>query len=74
MHEIIEIKTLPNHSVWLKFKDGFEKTLSLRSLLGKGMAMELLDESKFNSAMIEPGGGIAWPNGFDICPNYLREM
>lgn len=74
MHEVIEIKPLPNHSVWIKFKDGFEKTVSLRSLLGKGLTAELLDEHRFKSVMIEPGGGIAWPNGFDICPNHLREL
>jgi hypothetical protein len=24
--------------------------------------------------MIEPGGGLAWENGLDFCPNYLREL
>jgi hypothetical protein len=22
---------------------------------------------------LEEGGGIAWPNGYDFCPNFLRE-
>lgn len=23
---------------------------------------------------IEPGGGIAWYNGYDFCPNYLKQL
>ncbi len=23
---------------------------------------------------LEPGGGIAWPNGFECCPNFLYAL
>ena len=28
----------------------------------------------FNLVKIDELGGIAWDNGFDFCPNYLREL
>jgi len=27
--------------------------------------------SYFRQVMLEDGGGIAWPNGYDFCPNFL---
>ncbi len=74
MNEVIEIKVLDNYQIWIKFNDGFEKTISVRNLLGKGITKELLDYEVFKNVIIEPGGGIAWSNGFDICPNYLKEL
>ncbi|HKL34133.1 MAG TPA: DUF2442 domain-containing protein [Tangfeifania sp.] len=73
MNEIVEIKVLKNFNVWMKFNDGEEKIVCLRGLIGKGFTNELLDYSKFKKMFIEPGGGIAWENGFDICPNFLKE-
>jgi hypothetical protein len=74
MNEVVEIQVLDNYQIWMKFKDGFEKTLNVRNLLGKGITKELLNYDVFKQATIEPGGGIAWSNGFDICPNYLKEL
>jgi hypothetical protein len=28
----------------------------------------------FNQVKIDEFGGIIWENGFDFCPNYLREL
>lgn len=74
MNEVIEIKVLEDYLVWLKFSDGEDKVVNLKPFLGKGFTKELLDPEKFRQVLIEPGGGIAWPNGYDICPNFLREL
>lgn len=74
MAEIIDFKHLENYIVWLKFKDGFQTEINLRPMIGKGFAAELLDMNAFQKLKIEPGGGLAWENGFDICPNYLRKF
>jgi len=42
--------------------------------LGKGISKELLDIDKFKTLKIEPGGGLAWYNGYDFCPIYLRQL
>jgi len=74
MNEIVEVKAKDNYFVWLRFKDGQEKTVDLKPFMGKGFTKELLDATKFNQVFVEPGGGIAWPNGFDFCPNFLKEL
>jgi hypothetical protein len=74
MNAIVEIKVLDNFQIWIKFSDGFEKVVNIRQFLGKGITRELLDYDNFTKASLEPGGGIAWYNGFDVCPNFLREM
>ena len=74
MNDVIEIRALQDYHIWLRFKDGEEKTVNLRPFLGKGFTAELLDPSKFEKVFIEPGGGIAWENGYDFCPNFLKEL
>ncbi len=74
MNGVIEIKILENYRIWIKFNDGEEKTVYFRPFIGKGFTAELLDYEKFKQAFIEPGGGIAWQNGYDFCPNYLKEL
>ena len=74
MNAIVEVKAKGNYFVWLRFKDGQEKTVDLKPFIGKGFTKELLDTAIFNQVFVEPGGGIAWPNGFDFCPNFLREL
>ncbi len=74
MNEVIEFRTLGNFLVWLKFSDSTEKEVDLKPFIGKGFTNELLVPDKFNQVFIEPGGGLAWPNGYDICPNFLKEL
>jgi hypothetical protein len=58
----------------LGFKDEEEKIITFRPFIGKSFTAELPDKEKIQKAFIEPGGGIAWENGYDFCPNYLREL
>ncbi len=74
MNRIIDIKILENYTVWLKFNDGFSSKLNLKPFLGKGIAKDLLEKKKFNTLTIENGGGIAFYNGYDFCPNHLRML
>ncbi len=74
MNRIIQV--IPSEPGWLTltFSDGFCTTVDLNAFLIKGIARELLDTDRFNEVTTEPGGGIAWPNGFDACPQFLREL
>jgi len=74
MEEIVDIRVLDGFQIWIKFKDGFEKIVNIRQFLGKGLTEELLDYNNFKKVEIEQGGGIAWYNGFDVCPNFLRTL
>ncbi len=74
MNTVKECKVLNDNRIWLRFGDGFESTIHLKPLLNRGIAVELLDANAFSKVAIESGGGLTWENGFDICPNSLREL
>lgn len=74
MNEIVEFEVLSNYHIWLKFVDGLEKVVNIKPLIGRGFAKELLEMNNFSKVTIESGGGLEWYNGYDICPNFLREM
>lgn len=72
MNKVVEFKIIKNYIVWIKFKDGFESEMDFKPFLLKGFSRELLDKEKFSTLFIEDGGGLAFENGFDFCPNHLR--
>lgn len=74
MNTVKQYKVLDDYRIWVRFEDGFEGTVHLKPLLKKGIGAELLDTVTFEKVSIESGGGLVWENGFDICPNSLREM
>ena len=74
MNSVKEFKVLSDYRIWLRFDDGFETTVNLKPFLNKGIAIELLNLKSFSKVSIESGGGLVWENGFDVCPNFLREI
>ena len=73
MNEIKEIQLLGDYRICIHFQDGIEKTIDFEPFLSKGFTAELLAPEKFRQVFIEDGGGLAWPNGYDFCPNYLHD-
>ena len=73
MHRVLSVKPLSNYILALRFADGKEKVVDLRPFIGEGISAALLDKDYFDQVMIESGGGICWPNGYDFCPNFLYE-
>jgi hypothetical protein len=73
MNRIIRIKLLGGYKIEIHFNDGSVKIVNFRHFIGKGISQELLDENYFSKAEIENGGGLAWPNGYDFCPNFLHD-
>jgi hypothetical protein len=74
MNEIVDIQVRDNYQIWVKFSDGLEKVVNIRQFIGRGIAKDLLDYDNFRKVTIEPGGGISWFNGFDVCPNFIRTL
>ena len=74
MNKIIEIKVLEDFMIWMKFNDGSSKTIDFKPFIGKGISAELSNKQYFNKVSIESGGGLEWPNGYDFCPNYLKDF
>jgi hypothetical protein len=74
METIIEVKPLDNYVIWILFADNFNSTVNIRPFITTGISTKLLDSEYFKQVKIDEFGGITWDNGFDFCPNYLREL
>ena len=74
MNAVIKVIPKPTSRLVLTFADGFGAEVDLGPLLTKGIALELKAPDRFAEVTTEPGGGIMWPNGFDLCPEFLRGL
>ncbi len=74
MEKVIEVKPLDNYFIWILFADNFQAELNLQPYIGDGISSKLLDYTYFKQVKVDDFGGIAWENGFDFCPNYLRAL
>jgi hypothetical protein len=74
MNRIAAFKVLEDYQIWLQFQNGESKIVDFTTLIGKGVSAPLLDKEYFKKVTIESGGGLAWPNGMDFCPNFLKEF
>lgn len=63
----------PDHfRVRLKFQNGLIGAVSLNHVFEnpRGLATEVLKGGMFDRCFIE-SGALAWPNGFELCPDSL---
>jgi len=76
-NEISKITSIDTDSfcVRLKYTDGFEGDVDLGEIFRKpkGLAREIQRGSLFDRCFIE-AGALAWPNGFELCPDALRSQ
>lgn len=71
---IITAEPLPTWHIKVQFADGLEKVMDLSPFIREsGISAPLRDEDYFAQLFVEEGGGLAWPNGFDFCPVFLRQ-
>lgn len=62
-----------NYKLKVKFKDGVTGELDLSDIFShpKGIAAEIIKGQFFGKCFLE-SGGLAWPNGLELCPDSLR--
>ena len=62
-------------TVTLEFTDGFQGVADLTSLFRKrgrrSLPLEILRGKLFARCFVE-SGALAWPNGYELCPDALR--
>ena len=65
--DVIELKPVGDHALWLRFSDGQEGIRDVSDILAEGgpMVEPLRDPSMFRRAFVSPGVP-SWPNGFDL--------
>ncbi|MDZ7727379.1 MAG: DUF2442 domain-containing protein [Dehalococcoidia bacterium] len=65
----------PGQSVFVRFADGLEATVSLQDELAGPVFEPLCDPDFFaNGAFDAEVGTLTWPNGADIAPERLRAL
>ena len=75
MQDVIEVKYVRGHTIWLRFEDGTEGEIDLASELHGPVFEPLQDQSYFARVRVNPDTGtIEWPNGADLAPEFLYEM
>jgi hypothetical protein len=73
MNRVISVKPLHNYMLEITFSDGLIKIIDVAPFIGGGISDLLKEETYFHQVTNEEGGGIRWPNGYDFCPNFLRD-
>lgn len=72
---ITNMKLGSDYTITFSFSDKAEKTIDFSRYIGKDKLTSVLaDKTYFEKVQLyENGRGIFWPNGYDFCPDYLRE-
>lgn len=74
MTKVRNIEILKNYNIKIEFNDGFKSIINFKPYIGKGISKPLLNKNYFKKVKKESGGGITWPNGYDFCPDFLRQI
>jgi hypothetical protein len=76
MRWIIEAKHVKCYEIWIKFNDGVEGIVDLKSTIAddhREIFRELKDEDKFKRFRVD-ADTIVWENGLDLAPEYLYDL
>jgi len=72
MVDVLRLKPLEGHKLWLRFSDGSEGVRDLSEIVATGgpMVEPLKEPTYFDRAFVEMGAP-TWPNGYDLDPIQL---
>jgi hypothetical protein len=73
MVDVVSVKPLGGHRLRVRFSDGSEGTHDFGVLVKEPgpVLVPLRDERYFARVFLE-FGALTWPNGYDMCPDWLR--
>jgi len=74
--DIVAVRPLGAHRLWLQFEDGVAGEIDLAPLLQfDGVFAPLLDAAEFARVQVDAERGtIRWPGGADVAPDTLYEQ
>ena len=70
---VAEARHVEKHRVYVRFNDGTAGEIDLSELLTGPVFEPLRDVEYFRQFSLE-GHTLAWPNGADFAPEYLRDL
>lgn len=76
MVDVLRLRPLDGHRLWLRFTDGSEGVRDLSDVIAEGgvMVEPLKSKPYFDRVFVELGAP-TWPNGFDLDPiNLYMEL
>ena len=71
---VTRIAVRPAYRLWIELADGQSGEVDLAGDLFGPLGTPLLDERRFAEAFVDEYGAVAWPGGFDLAPDWLREQ
>lgn len=73
MIDIVEVRHLGGHRIWLKFEDGVEGVIDLAEFIRfEGVLAPLRDPVRVSDVSVHPElHTLHWPNGADLDPDVL---
>jgi hypothetical protein len=75
MLHVDSVRPLADYRLWLRFSDGTEGEVDLASELEGAVFEPLRDPLLFAQVAIDPElRTVAWPNGADLAPEFLRAL
>jgi len=76
MVDVLRLRPLEGHRLWLRFTDGSEGVRDMSDVVARGGSMvEPLKSQAFFERVFVEMGAPTWPNGFDLDPiNLYMEL
>jgi hypothetical protein len=72
MVDVLKLRPLDGHRLWLRFTDGSEGVRDFTDILAQsGPMLEPLRSQDFFARVFIESGAPTWPNGYDIDPIKL---
>jgi hypothetical protein len=72
MVDVLRLRPLEGHRLWLRFTDGTEGVRDLSDVIAEGgMMVEPLKSKEYFDRVFVEMGAPTWPNGFDLDPINL---
>jgi hypothetical protein len=73
LYDVVEFEIVDDYTLWLKFDDGFERTINFEPVLHGEVFEPLRTLEIFNQVTLNPDTGtIEWPTGADFDPETLH--
>lgn len=70
---VVEARYLGGYALWLRFSDGAEGEIDLEGELWGEVFEPLKNRAYFAQVRLDPElDTVAWPNGADLAPEFLR--
>ena len=68
--DVVEVKPLENHTLFVRFRDGVSGQIQLRAEQLTGVLAALQDPRFFGEVFVD-AGAVAWPGEIDLAPDAM---